>query len=386
MVRDRIISSVLCEIYFNESALTIILPSTYIDGNPHDFAEKGFDVQGEGRVDPHAFRVVGGAFMNSAADGGGVLSAPPDVSKLQPLMNARARAGSKGSQVSGLSSDVDGGEMDDDGLGLTPFFSEGKAPWEESVDAVDAAAVPDQPPVQSAQSSWQNNSKGLAMLSKLRQGNAGNAVEKQQIVQPLSTTSTSNPSKQEKKNSIDKNINKKTHSAKKLWGPRRGVGAYIQFLINEKSRVLVASEEYTAWRLTNGRIAKKGTEGTSWLWAHDFDERTATSSNQPKPILDVFMTDREITAKSQQEKLSILPPLTGSSHQTHSSASTKTPIQQPEPRLAYNTQHSNLNLTWMKQWVQQLPKSQPTKEFGDFRLDVTAIMNSMAAVETQATR
>ena len=125
MVRDRIISSVLCEIYFNESALTIILPSTYIDGNPHDFAEKGFDVQGEGRVDPHAFRVVGGAFMNSAGDGGGVLSAPPDVSKLQPLMNARARAGSKGSQVSGLSSDVDGGEMDDDGLGLTPFFSEG---------------------------------------------------------------------------------------------------------------------------------------------------------------------------------------------------------------------------------------------------------------------
>ena len=78
--------------------------------------------------------------------------------------------------------------------------------------------------------------------------------------------------------------------------------------------------------------------------------------------------------------------MTGSSHQTHSSASTKTPIQQPEPRLAYNTQHSNLNLTWMKQWVQQLPKSQPTKEFGDFRLDVTAIMNSMAAVETQATR
>ena len=368
----------------SQSALTIIQLSTYIDGNPHDFAEKGFDVQGEGRVDPHAFRVVGGAFMNSAGDGR-VLSAPPDVSKLQPLMNARARAGSKGSQVSGLSSDVDGGEMDDDGL--TPFFSEGKAPWEElGVAVVDAAAVPDQPPVQSAQSSGQNNSKGLAMLSKLRQGNAANDVEKEQIVQPLSTTSTSNAIKQEKKNSIDKNINKKTHSAKKLWGPRRGVGAFIQFLINERSRVLVASEEYTAWRLTSGRIAKKETEGTSWLWAHDFDERTATSSNQPKPVLDVFMTDREITAKSQQEKLSILPPLTGSNQQTPSSASTKTPMQQPEPRLAYSSQQSNLNLTWMKQWVQQLPKSQPTKEFGDFRLDVTAIMNSMAAVETQATR
>ena len=322
--------------------------------------------------------------MNSAGDDVGVLSSPPDISKLQPLMNARARAGSKGSQVSGLSSDVDGGEMDDDGLGFTPFFLEGKAPWEETGAAVvDAAAVPDQPPVQSAQSSGQNNSKGLAMLSKLRQGNAANDVEKEQMVQPLSTTSTSNASKQEKKNTIDKNIKKATHAAKKLWGPRRGVGAYIQFLINEKSRVLVASEEYTAWRLVNGRIAKKGTEGTSWLWAQDFDERTATTatSNQPN---DVFMTDREITAKSQQEKLSILPPHSGSSEQTPS-ASTKTPMQLTEPRLAYNTQQSNPNLTWMKQWVQRLPQSQPTKEFGTFRLDVTAIMNSMTAIETRAT-
>lgn len=79
------------------------------DGNPHLFAEKGFN----GGPDPHAFRVVGGSFLNS----GGVssLAPPPDQSKLQPLFK-------KGSNEQG---------EDDE---LRPFFSEGgETPWGEVI-------------------------------------------------------------------------------------------------------------------------------------------------------------------------------------------------------------------------------------------------------------
>eukprot|EP00804_Cyclotella_cryptica_P008482 CCRYP_003979-RA/>CCRYP_003979-RA protein AED:0.38 eAED:0.38 QI:1941/0/0.5/1/0/0/2/0/376 len=51
--------------------------------------------------------------------------------------------------------------------------------------------------------------------------------------------------------------------------PRRGVGAYIQFLINDKDRVLVVGEDVKCWLLSTERIAKKATEGTSWVWAQD---------------------------------------------------------------------------------------------------------------------
>jgi mRNA-decapping enzyme subunit 2 len=79
------------------------------DGNPHLFAEKGFD----GGPDPHAFRVVGGSFLNS----GGVssLAPPPDQSKLQPLFRK--------------DSNEDGGNDE-----LQPFFSEGgETPWGEVI-------------------------------------------------------------------------------------------------------------------------------------------------------------------------------------------------------------------------------------------------------------
>lgn len=76
------------------------------DGNPHYFAEKGFDGK-----DPHSFHVVGGTFMNS----GGVtkLAPAPQQSKLQPLFRREQ-------------------EADEDGL--KPFFSDGGAtPWGDIV-------------------------------------------------------------------------------------------------------------------------------------------------------------------------------------------------------------------------------------------------------------
>jgi len=53
----------------------------------------------------------------------------------------------------------------------------------------------------------------------------------------------------------------------------RGVGAYIQFLINGENRQLVAGEDEKCWLLSSGRVAKKKTEGSSWVWAKEYDEK-----------------------------------------------------------------------------------------------------------------
>ena len=90
------------------------------DGNPHQFAEKGFDGQ-----DPHQFKVVGGGFMNSVKG----LAPPPETSRLQPLFRR---------------------DDSEDG-GLTPFFSdEGVTPWGEEV--VQAAGLSPQRVNQNADS------------------------------------------------------------------------------------------------------------------------------------------------------------------------------------------------------------------------------------------
>lgn len=48
--------------------------------------------------------------------------------------------------------------------------------------------------------------------------------------------------------------------------PTRGVGAYVQFLISGKDRVLVVGQDSKCWLLSSGRVAKKATEGSSWIW------------------------------------------------------------------------------------------------------------------------
>ncbi|KAL7527168.1 hypothetical protein ACHAXR_004488 [Thalassiosira sp. AJA248-18] len=336
------------------------------DGNPHDFAEKGFDVGEEGgsaRVDPHAFRVVGGTFMNSSAAAGGVgvggefmNAPPPEASALQPLMNARrARSGSKGSNVSGLSGDVtdcgehlvDGGDGghdydDDDEMILTPFFSDdGKAPWEEGGGALggmilpgvgsDAAAAVAKkhvtpPPVRSAQSSaGQSNSKGLALLNRLRQGTSANEEGgDDDCGRPATPTAIT----KNEKNTKNKDKNKR----------------------DKKSNAAVGKSGKT----------KEGPSATNDDW---------------------FMTDKEITAKSQKEKFSILPP----SPFAPSSKAPAKPVPPPAAAVASTQAHaadgyqnSSEHLIWMKRWVQQLPQAGPTKEFGDFRLDANAVLNAMA--------
>lgn len=46
----------------------------------------------------------------------------------------------------------------------------------------------------------------------------------------------------------------------------------MQFLIGNKARVRVVGEDARSWRLSNGRIAKKATEGVSWIWASSPDD------------------------------------------------------------------------------------------------------------------
>ncbi len=76
------------------------------DGNPQHFATKGFD-----GVDPHAFRVVQGGFMNSNETS---IAESPHESELQPVYRVDDMKVKDGN--------------DDD---LQPFFSEGGAtPWE----------------------------------------------------------------------------------------------------------------------------------------------------------------------------------------------------------------------------------------------------------------
>jgi len=86
------------------------------DGNPHAFAEDGFGVDDEAtgrkRVDPHAFRVVGGSFMNS--EYGDKLATAAGPSNYQPLVRDAPADGE-----------------------LQPFFSEqGATPWGDVVEEV----------------------------------------------------------------------------------------------------------------------------------------------------------------------------------------------------------------------------------------------------------
>lgn len=250
------------------------------DGNPHDFAEKGFNVEGSGRVDPHHFRVVGGGFMNSSE--GATLSAPPQASALQPLVN-RSRSQSGASKYSGTSGgDTGNADDDDDDMEFTPFFSDdGKAPWED--DTVMKILPPFEddemghgnnltpPPVRSANTT-QNNSKGLALLSQLRRGGTADSHE------------------------AAKNSNLKDR-------------------VDEK-----AAHE------TKNDVTKADASEDDW-----------------------FLTDKEITARSQKQKL-------GS---------------------ALMDVGDNEHLVWMKRWAQSLPKSPATKEFGTFSFDVDAIMRAM---------
>ena len=204
------------------------------DGNPHNFCEPmsvtekdfaaGTAGTGRGeRIDPHRFRVVGGAFMNAADGRQGCDAPPPEHGRLQPLVKVGGDAATEGE------------------LALTPFFSDdGRAPWEEeSRGALGEGAGVGQPPA------GRSNSKGLALLHRLRQGASAN---------------------EDSGNENDANAG---------CAPTSGAGA------------------------------KKGDSRDQQ--DHWQSAVPAAKSIRTKKAADLFMTDKEITAQSQRKKLAILP-------------------------------------------------------------------------------
>lgn len=207
------------------------------DGNPHVFSEQGF--QG---MDPHAFHIVGGNFLNSETN---ALAPPPPTSRLQHLFHTK-------SQDAG---DNTGGQPNNNGENefLTPFFSdEGATPWGEVVDEVkETVASPQR----------------VMMLTK-DQNNKGAGGKS--------------------------NKNKKN---------------------NKKEPVSIL----------------------------------ATADNDSDLV---FMTDKEITERSQKIKLAEFK-------------------ESSEKERKYQQ-----DLQDIEDWVKNLPKPEPTKRFGEFKFNVDALMET----------
>jgi mRNA-decapping enzyme subunit 2 len=209
------------------------------DGNPHLFAEKGFN-----GMDPHAFHVVGGSFMNS---GIAKLAPAPDQSKLQPLFRQ---------------------ENGTDEAGLQPFFSDGgETPWGEVItDAGITDSTPKRKRSKAKQKTEEQSTPEAAGQALLKILQKGGPPAEESTVEPESNLASS--------------------------------------------------------------------EGLDAL----------------------FMTDKEITAKSQEQK-------------SQSKSVAKVSQQQP-------TSKANANSS-LQEWAQSLPPVPATKTFGDFHFDVDAIRNAM---------
>ena len=279
------------------------------DGNPHMFALEGFR-----GIDPHAFRVVGGKFLNS--DRGDELAPAPRRDKLQPLF----------ARTPGASED-EGGDADvaDGGGELTPFFVGGMTPWGEVVQE--------------------------ALQEEAAAATAAAAA----------AVFDSKKKKKKKKKKDDKTPSASLPSLKPA-GPHS----------NDKGMALLSM------------IQASGEVG-----GDNKDQITLFSSNG----FDVFLTDNEITAHSQNEKL--VPQLVREDKRVN--------IECDEMEAAASMDANNEDLGMngsqapirtrralgeedehmasLSQWVKSLPDSPPTALFGDFRVDVDAVMAAVMSVQ-----
>ena len=223
------------------------------DGNPQVFATKGFD-----GVDPHAFRVVGGSFMNSGIN---TIAAAPDQKILQPLHRS---------------------ENADDNDGLQPFFSDGgTTPWG---DVVTEALVPEQSKETKTQKMARSNTSSPALSKDDSLQNSGSIGTNASGLAILSMLRGGTP-------------------------------------IEEKAPNVIL----------------------------------AVDDNDDHGNLDVFMTDKEITNKSQEKKSGV-------------------GIRDPE---RCSPKEESKHLIHLRRWVKTLPNTKSTSTFGDFRFDVDAIIDAM---------
>ena len=144
------------------------------DGNPHFFAEQGFAGN-----DPHAFRVVGGSFMNSTATASGEEGLSDTL-----LSNQQEKYQS-------LVCNNNNEDKGDDDILLTPFFStEGETPWGEVVDeAANTATTSSGSPKRKSKKSKQRQKQqqeegqpnlGQALLAKLQKSSTTQQEGQQQ--------------------------------------------------------------------------------------------------------------------------------------------------------------------------------------------------------------
>jgi len=256
------------------------------DGNPHEFTDKGFDGK-----DPHAFHIVGGAFLNS---GKSDLAPAPDESKLQKLFRAEGA-----DAVTNILKSSDPTKPNDERKAvleksaeqrfseLTPFFSDdGATPWGE-------------------------------------------------VVSDALTEQTTTPADPKKKKKGQK---KASSTAPSSSGTAMGSNAPGLALLN---------------------MIQKGS-ATSTQTSADVADKECSALDT------LFMTDAEITAKSQKEKLT----------SQHNSVATESQAVRSKQTDSLSTVDHH---KFVQQWLDGLPKAPATDRFGDFRFDVDAIMAAMAA-------
>ena len=266
------------------------------DGNPHEFVEKGFG-NGDERLDPHSFHIVGGSFMNSNGASGATGATGSDNSNnniaanYQPLVRR-------------------GSDLDNDGA-LQPFFSQhGASPWghvveeaksideEEEYEEDKFAANDDTATADVSTTFNSNNTASQDLLKMLRSGNSvPSAAGPTEATAALSSTAaaasaTTNASKKKKnkKKSNNNNNNKNSNSKNKNNDTTTNV-------IN-KAPVIIDNYNYD----------------------DDGDEDEAM----------IFATDKEITARKQKEY-----------------------ELKKNPHRALITQYEN-DMIFLKQWVSKL--------------------------------
>jgi len=292
------------------------------DGNPHKFATKGFD-----GIDPHAFHVVGGELMNSGRASNIDKSSEPH-GKLKELLDC----------VSKVEEDhLRGGD-------LKPFFSDGGvSPWGD-------------------------------MMAEALAEDAAKTDKK----------------KDKTKKRAGKEKNKDTSSTadcvsdSDVATPRSKENSFISTTSNAEGLSIMS-------------MLKKGDDGNDNVIQSKEEKfgRTipAVSTSPPSPLFEdvgIMMLDKDITARSQSRKLK-----DNVGEGVKCNPKSKNDGEKVDEKIgAINTNKREMKekqggdtdargvseVTPVKglcEWANSLPKSEPTKHFGEFRFDVDSIMKAM---------
>jgi len=321
------------------------------DGNPQAFATKGFD-----GIDPHTFRVVGGAFMNSG--GNNTIAKAPDRNQLQPLYRRNDD-----------DNDDDERSASASGNDLQPFFSDdGAAPWQTTVNtsppskgggyssenSVSGSSIPSasdfeaqllhektptqskthrQPIIQQKQSSGKNNnSSGLTILNMLRGGTKKESKVENTIPAAVSVPGVSKSAGSNNLDDIDimtdKEITKKSQKEKK------------ESMVKQQNNTTMNKKQQN-----NTMANKKQQNSTITNMKQQYEQQTHHDNAQ-----DYVEDDEKGEENDDDERVKI---------------------------IKVDSEH----FIYLQNWVKKLPQSVPTKRFGDFRFDTDMIMK--AVMETK---